>query len=412
MLRKAPTPEEVFTPRSHDLNQKTYAERLNLQNRLKRALRGHKYIIIHGESGNGKTWLYKKVLQDDGIPFEIINLAKMHTEGSFDGVILSKLGEIGTDVPSGTKKEFDLAARPGGFGGGYKDISEFKSLQPNPLELLARRLNMTSGGKLSVIALDNFEQIIGNEEFVRQVASVIITADEEFVVRNKIKIMLVGTPTNIRDLISKVSHATTIANRVVEIPEVARMELGEAMYVMSQGLEKHLNLTFLVDKNALYKNIAHKTDRIAQHVQELCLKISQNATDNGGRITDRVVLDSEREWIEETLSADLAIVESHMNAQKTKVGRKNQVIYCLGTLEDEDFTHHTVETKLRAMFPASQPANLNIPQTLAGFAKSDTPLIRKSAAKGSRYRFCSPKLKMVIRTRLKMDHDNNIIRTA
>ena len=116
--------------------------------------------------------------------------------------------------------------------------------------------------------------------------------------------------------------------------------------------------------------------------------------------------------MEETLSADLAVVESLMNADGTKLGRKNQVIYCLGMIETEDFNHQQVEMQLRAVFPVATGINLNIPQTLAGFAKADTPLIRKTGPKGSRYRFCSPKMKMVIRTRLKLSADLNVVKVG
>lgn len=411
MFRSRATPEEVFTPRSHDLNQKTYAERPALEKRLRRALTGHKYIIIYGESGNGKTWLYKRVFQSEKIAFEVLNLAKMHNEGSLNAVLFGKAGELGVDIACGQKKEFDVGIRPGGMGGGYKDTLEYKSMPLSALELLAQQMHLKSSEKMSVLVLDNFEQIVDNDDFVRQIASLIISADDEFVARNKVKIMIVGTPTNIRDLISKVSHANTISNRVVEIPEVARLELGEARHIMSQGFETHLQLTCLIDKNILYKTIAYKTDRIAQHVQELCLKIAQNAIDNKGTITDKIVTDSEREWIEETLSADLAVVESHMNAQRTTVGRKNQVIYCLGGLEDEDFNHHDVEKELRKTFPVDSAINLNIPQILAGFAQAETPLIRKAGIRGAGYRFCSPKMKMVIRTRLRLDPADNVVRS-
>lgn len=410
IFQSRPKPTEVFTPRSHDLNKRTYAERPALEKRLKRALEGHKYIIIHGESGNGKSWLYKKVFQEVGMPYHVLNLAKMHTDGSLNAIISSKAGELGIEFSSTLKKEFDVGLRPAGIGGGYRDTIEYKSIPLAPLELLSQEMSRQSSGRMSVLVLENFEQIVDDDKFVKEVASLVISADDEFVAQNNIKIMIVGVPTNIRDLISRTSSANTISNRVVEIPEVARLELAEARSIMSQGFETHLKLTCLIDKNALYRDISHKTDRIAQHVQELCLKIALNAIDNKDTITDTVVSDSEREWIEETLSADLAVVESHMNAQKTTVGRKNQVLFSLGSLEKEDFNHHDVEKAVRKIFVVDSGINLNIPQILAGFAKADSPLIRKARAKGSIYRFCSPKTRMVIRSRLKLDSGHNVVR--
>ena len=162
IFTKKPTPEEVFTPRSHDLNQKTYAERPILEKRLKRALSGHKFLIGHGESGNGKTWLYKRVLQEEKVPYQVLNLAKMHTEGSLNSVILAKIGELGLESIVSEKKEIDIGIRPGGMGGGVKEATEYKSYPAPPLEVLANEMYTRSPRQNSVLVLDNFEQIIDN----------------------------------------------------------------------------------------------------------------------------------------------------------------------------------------------------------------------------------------------------------
>lgn len=407
--KNKPSPREVFTPRSHDLNQRTYADRPALEKRMSRALSGHKYLILHGESGNGKTWLYKSVLLREGLPYQVINLAKMHTVKSLNAVLEAKAGDLKVEEPIGQKEETDFGVRPMGVGAGKKKILEYRMYEQTGLEVLAREMHRSAEGGNSVLVLDNFEQIIENDDFVREVASLIISADDEFVSQNKIKIMIVGTPSNIRDMISKVSNANTISNRVVEIPEVARLELGEARHIMSKGFEDHLNYTILLEKNELFKSIAHKADRIAQHVQELCLKIAQNAEDNNGIINASVVRNAEKEWIEETLSADSAVVETHMNSQKTTHGRKNQVLYCLGRIDTEDFNSHDVEEEIRRVFKVPDNLNLNIPQILAKFAKTDPPLIRRVKFRGAGYRFCSPKSRLVIRTKLYLDSNNQVI---
>ena len=94
-LKTSNDPNEVFTPRSHDINQRTYVERHHLENKLLDALGGRKYVIVHGESGNGKTWLYKKVITQAGLSFQTVNLANANTAGSLEGAFEQKLGEIG-----------------------------------------------------------------------------------------------------------------------------------------------------------------------------------------------------------------------------------------------------------------------------------------------------------------------------
>ena len=51
------------------------------------ALRVPKHVIIHGESGTGKTWLYKKVLGDKGYHYEVANMGLCAGLGSIAEVL-------------------------------------------------------------------------------------------------------------------------------------------------------------------------------------------------------------------------------------------------------------------------------------------------------------------------------------
>jgi hypothetical protein len=52
--------DEVFTPRKTEVNENMYVVRGELEAALKNRLNGSQHIVIHGESGCGKSWLYKK----------------------------------------------------------------------------------------------------------------------------------------------------------------------------------------------------------------------------------------------------------------------------------------------------------------------------------------------------------------
>ncbi|MDP8965027.1 MAG: ATP-binding protein, partial [Cyanobacteriota bacterium] len=68
-------PEHVFTPRASDVNESMYVNRPDLESALKKGLRSGMHLLIYGESGSGKTWLYKRVLKDAGVDVRIANLA-------------------------------------------------------------------------------------------------------------------------------------------------------------------------------------------------------------------------------------------------------------------------------------------------------------------------------------------------
>lgn len=78
----------------------------------------NKYVVIHGASGNGKTWLYKKVFQEAGIHFDVINLGAVLTAGSLEAAFSQKLGEWGylSDDRSRDKLVCRLQARRHGRG--------------------------------------------------------------------------------------------------------------------------------------------------------------------------------------------------------------------------------------------------------------------------------------------------------
>ncbi len=257
-------PNDVFTPRSREINERMYVDRPELEERLEDALRGDKYIIVHGESGNGKTWLFKRVLARKKVPFEVVNLANAVLHGSLLKSFEVKLSELGSDRPVSRTEEVDLGLRLGGTGFGGKQQTQFSFAAQSAFGALVSHLNQKAGGKRSVLVLDNFEQIVDNLDSLKAVASIIISADEESIAKHGVKLLIVGVPRDLKQLVAKVGNASTIANRLIEIPEVARMTLDEAISLMKRGFEKELGYSFSIDKEIFYKDVCWKTDRIAQ----------------------------------------------------------------------------------------------------------------------------------------------------
>lgn len=401
-------PEKVFTPRAADINERMYVQRPYLEERLDRALKSTKYIIIHGESGNGKTWLYKKVFTDRSVYFHVLNLSNADSSGSLAGAITSKLGELGVEITTSTQSGISAGAKPWGVGAETLVQTSKSPLPISPFLAYVREIRSRAGNRPAALILDNFEQVVDNDNILREIASVIISADDDAVSASEVKVVIVGTPNDIRSMIARLANTATISNRLTEIPEVARMTKDEAKALMQRGLKEEIGLSFDLDEEALYEEICWKTDRIAQHIHELCLNIAYEAIRIGGVVNRTVVNEAEQQWAEESLSADWATIDGVMNARETRAGRKNQVIYCIGKCESEDFTYADIEKILRKEFPlGTQGVILNIVQILAGFAGQDNPLIRRTP-NGTAYRLVSPKFRMAIRTRLSKTADERV----
>ena len=45
-------------------------------------MRSPKHVVIHGESGCGKSWMYKRVFLEDNVLFQVINLGRASSSGS------------------------------------------------------------------------------------------------------------------------------------------------------------------------------------------------------------------------------------------------------------------------------------------------------------------------------------------
>ena len=96
---------EVFTPRQSGVNDDMYVERPRHEKALKRAINRNSHSLVFGESGNGKSWLYKKVLSENLIPHVIANCANASRLKSITQEICNCIIEPGTVNKLGFNEE-------------------------------------------------------------------------------------------------------------------------------------------------------------------------------------------------------------------------------------------------------------------------------------------------------------------
>lgn len=82
---------EVFTPRMSEVNSLMYVDRPFHEKLLIRAIGRNTHTLLSGESGNGKSWLVKKVLSENGIPYIVANCANASRLKSVTQLICSSL---------------------------------------------------------------------------------------------------------------------------------------------------------------------------------------------------------------------------------------------------------------------------------------------------------------------------------
>lgn len=396
-------PEEVFTPRQRTVTE-MYVVRPELEERLKRSLRGTQHIVVHGESGTGKSWLYKKVLKDLDAEWMTANLANASRLGSITAEIRNNIDRRGEASNTGYTETKQAGVKAVVAEGSLSNTRNYQLGAKEPFEASLEILRKQAGKKLACMVFDNLETIIESNDLMKELADLIILLDDERYAQYEVKILIVGVPASLRDYFNQTPARAPVANRLEELPEVSRMSGEQTAALVRRGFVDEL--AFDVPQDALdtiTKHVAWVTDRIPQRIHEYCLELARIGEEAGRAIRKDMADQADRSWLGTSLSNVYSVVENLMNERETKVGRRNQVLYTLGTMDAAELRLPDVEEAVRREFPESTKEKaLNISGMMADLASGPAPILRRSP-KGDSYQFADPKYRMCIRVMLEKD---------
>jgi len=358
---------------------------------------GTQHIIVFGDSGSGKTWLYKEHFGANSISFRTVDLSIALTEG-VSSALLKALpkkewrpvrrkvsGDAGVDI---------YVARVGASG-----TVEYEHTEVLPLDALLSDLSSQSDGSRFIV-FDNFEQISTRPDLLKEIASLIIRLDNTDFASYGVRFLFVGVVADMKELIAHYDQAGTVANRVTEIPEVERLSVSEAEKLVRRGLFDKLRIDAVIDESRLVRRVLFMTDRNAQQLHELCYQIACDAEEHGWKLAEDGLERAERDWVDTSLSHYCAQIESRMNKRETKIQRRNQVLFCLGSSDKESIRANDIDAMIREHFPSTAAAaQLGIDQILAWLADGRNPILIRNPNENS-YRLSHPKLKLAIRVGL------------
>lgn len=294
------------------------------------------------------------------------------------------------------------------IGAEHVNKSEWRTYSPSPFHQICTILRTRAASRHAVLVFENFEQICQKPDLVSEIASILVLCDDDAIASKNIRVLIVGASDEMRKLISAYPNATTIANRLLELPEVSRLSITDSKALLRRGLVEKLGLAFDGSEDELLSRIAFTADGTAQHIHEIGLHVANQAIETASKISSGIVRQAERDWINESLTTDVNIIESQMNSKSTKIGRKNQVLYALGQTESDTFSANDVEDLIRQIFNGSnEDQKINAGAIMAEFSKAVNPLIKKSAS-GEAYRFVSPKYRTCLRIMLDLDEAGRV----
>ncbi len=393
-------PAQVFTPRNPEVNEAMYVPRPELEKALVRAVQGTQHVIVHGESGSGKSWLYKRVLRDSAVAVHVANLANASRLGSIVAELQNAVSELAspkkvafTETKSAEVSAFGVA------GGGLSHEADFTMPPKDPLEETFRLLRERAGEKACCLVLDNLETIFEADKLMSELGEIIVLLDDARYARHAIKLILV--PSGVREYFSRTQNRATVTNRLVEIPEVASLTPEQVNWLVRTGFVGLLSYSCLeTEMQKIVQAVRFLTMGIPQRVHELCLELAHLGEETES--LDASMLDGAvRAWLSGSLTSVYSAIEAAMNERNTVAGRRNQILFALGQVQKDEFGYFEIEELVRREFPDStQDKTLNISGLLSELAGRGDSLIKRSP-KGDRYVFVDPKYRICLRAMLR-----------
>lgn len=400
-------PEAVFTPRSADVNPDMYVTRPDLELALKKGLRGNLHLLIHGESGSGKSWLYKKTLGDEKGEFLVANLANASRLGSISAELQNLIDREGAPKKTSYDEEKSAEVDAAIARGSLSYTGSYQIGQREPFEECLAFLRKKAGRRSAVLVFDNLEAAF-SEPLLKELADLLILCDDSRYSMYAVKVLIVGVPSGVKEYFYKTPHHSTVANRLHELPEVSRLTKTECESLVKRGFLDKLKYA-INDLDPVIRHVTWLSDRVPQVVHEYCLELAFLG-EAERRISEADLSRADAAWLSQSLYHAYSVVESHMNERDTKAGRRNQTLFALAQSEGEQFKSSEVETLIRQEFPSSTTGTaLNAAQMLSTLSGTDKPLVRRSP-KGDAFTFCDPRYRMALRAMLAKTTDERVER--
>lgn len=401
---------EVFTPRSSTVNLKTYVPRLDLELSLLRSIRGSMHSLLFGESGNGKSWMYKKVLEQNHIPYRVANCANASRLRSITAEITGALVAAGTVQKTGYTENKEASIKAVVAEGKLVHQNQYTLQLGEPLEQAFAEFRVKVTGDPAVIVLDNLESIFANSDLMNELADIIILLDDPRYARYRLKFLIVGVPNGVLEYFAKTKNLESVANRLEELPKVSSLTSPMVNTLVKTGFNELLGVSLssaaIVE---ISQHIHHVTMGVAQRVQEYCEKLAYKLEDNKSQYDEDLLKQADRDWLILGMRLGYTVVESHLNSKRTTVARRNQVIFSIGRINSHQFDSGKVTDRIREEFPETiSETNMGIGSILAELAAGETPLLKKNP-KTNEYRVIDPRYIMCIRVMLRIDPISNAV---
>ena len=403
-----PDPNQIWTPRRPEVNDFMYIKRPSLEQQLGNHMNGSRHVLLCGESGIGKSWMYKSICIEKRAKYLIADSANISRFGSFDKEFENL---IARDFASFTQVKYKESKRAAGkVVIAEAEIGiEREYIAANQDKFLDLLQHMKKHG-YTLLVFENFERIIETRHLIRHLGDLLTLLDNPDYAKYNVRFLLVGAVRDAARFFRETENQDTIANRIREIPIHKGLPKAGTARLCEKGFRGSLRLEFSDSEMVrISEHVHHLTMGIPQRIHEFCLELST------------IMQDHNYKWTADTLNlflqhAEVQWVRGHLMQHHTNLmgtlnhnnpdSRKNQLLYALGNIRSDQYRINTLEKFLRDHIPSLSNQALNIAPIMKSLSNGKNPTLRK-ISRGT-YELSDGAMRMVIRAVLKLDKEYRI----
>jgi len=401
--------KDVFTPRSAEVNENMYVKRPAYEKKLLMELDSGMHLLLFGESGNGKSWLYKHVFNKNKIPYIIINGANASRFNSITNGIYDSVIKYGTAIKTSfeEEKKAEISALLAKAEVNHNGHFEIKQNEP----LLESFIVFSSlhDTENHVMVIDNLEFITSSPKLLDELSDIIILLDDPVYAQYNITFLIVGLPFDILEYFSTIKNVESVANRLIELPKVQSLLPEQVSTIVYTGFRHYLGYSITdTHLDFIAKEIYSITMGIAQKVQDFCRLLATEIDENNYKFEIKLLESAEKSWLFGALRKSYKIMELNLDGTRAKIGRKNQVIFIIGRLTSHQFDVKKIENEIKVNFPKTSSDNhMGIKGILTTLSSGDNKILTHNEKTGE-YSLIDPRYAMCIRVSLYKNNEKII----
>ena len=278
------------------------------------------------------------------------------------------------------------------------------------IEQCYQKLYEKSNNKFTYIVLDNLERISSKKSIKEEIITLIQLLEDAEFNKYKIRFILVGIPSSLKEFFSEIEYFEPIANRISEVTKLNGFSNTELLEFLESTFTDKLHFDILETQLSEIKEYTMQiTDGMPLRVQQFLLLLAEGILENQKVYVKQLLAKSAKKLLDAHYSEIETIADEFFLEPTNRVQRRNQLIFILGNIEHNVFTLKNLQVAFKRLFPlTTKGEDLQVNRYILPLTKGEKPLVKKIDKK--RFRINNGNIKIWINSILYIESGTEIVR--